>query len=242
MKILLGSGGIRTPERKEMFLQLMNENFKNCKKIIFIPYASHDYEEYTNSVKDMFRDSNYEIIGIHEFDNPLEAITTMEGIYVGGGNTFSLVKKLHEEKLIQPIRKAILEENIPYAGVSAGSNVASPTMQTTNDMPIDLVPSFETFGIIPFQINPHYHPGGIWWKGDNDQNYNQHFGETRHRRIEEFHKSNDTNVIGLYEGSFLKCNEEGIELLGNKAAIIRKNTGIETIEKDRKLSYDLSTR
>ena len=242
MRILLGSGGIRTPERMSLYLELMNENFKNCKRIIFIPYASHNYDDYTNSVRERFRDSDYEIIGIHELDNPLEAIRTMEGIYVGGGNTFSLVKKLHENKLIEPIKRRILDDNIPYAGVSAGSNVASPTMQTTNDMPIDLVPSFETFGIVPFQINPHYYPGGIWWKEDNNEDFNQHFGETRRRRIEEYHHSNETSVIGLYEGAFLRCNKEGVELLGNKAAIIRKNCVIETIRKNKKLNYDLSAR
>ena len=242
MKILLGSGGIRTPERRKMYLHLMNENFDKCKKVIFIPYAGNDYDEYTNNVREMFRESDYEIIGIHEIENPLEAINTMEGIYVGGGNTFSLVKKLHEEKLIQPIKKRILEDNIPYAGVSAGSNVACPTMQTTNDMPIYLVPSFETFGIVPFQINPHYYPGAIWWKEDKTQDLNQHFGETRQRRIEEFHQQNDTTVIGLYEGSFLKCNDEVIELLGNNAVIIRKNEGNQTIRENQKLNYDLSTR
>ena len=113
-------------------------------------------------------------------------------------------------------------------------------MQTTNDMPIDLVPSFETFGIVPFQINPHYHPGGIWWK-ENDE-LREHFGETRKRRIEEFHNFNDTPVIGLYEGSFLICNENGIELQGNKAAIIIKGTEIKTISPNKKMNYDLSTR
>ena len=242
MKILLGSGGIRTPERKKMYLDLMNENFDKCQKIIFIPYASNDYDEYTNNVREMFSESDYEIIGIHEIDNPLEAISTMEGIYVGGGNTFSLVKKLHEDKLIEPIKRRILDHNIPYAGVSAGSNVACPTMQTTNDMPIDLVPSFETFGIVPFQINPHYYPGAIWWKEDKMEDLNQHFGETRQRRINEFHQRNDTVVIGLYEGSFLKCNDEEIELLGNSAVIIRKNEEMQTIRENQKLNYDLSTR
>ena len=242
MKILLGSGGIRTPERRKMYINLMNDNFKNCKKILFIPYASNNYDEYTDKVREMFEESSYEVVGIHEIDNPLEAITTMEGIYVGGGNTFSLVKKLHEYKLIEPIKKRVLDDNIPYAGVSAGSNVACPTMQTTNDMPIDLVPSFDTFGIVPFQINPHYYPGGIWWKEEEMEVFNQHFGETRLRRIDEFHQHNETAVIGLYEGSFLRCNEEGIELLGNKAVIVRKNKENKTILENQKLNYDLSTR
>ena len=240
MKILLGSGGIRTEERRNLFFHLMKENFEGCKKVIFIPYASRDYDEYTNSVKEMFSHLEFEIIGIHELDNPLVELEKMEGIYVGGGNTFSLVQKLHEKEIIEIIRRKVLNNGIPYAGVSAGANVACPTMQTTNDMPIDLVPSFETFGIVPFQINPHYHPGGIWWK-ENDE-LREHFGETRKRRIEEFHNFNDTPVIGLYEGSFLICNENGIELQGNKAAIIIKGTEIKTISPNKKMNYDLSTR
>ena len=240
MKILLGSGGIRTEERRNLFFHLMKENFEGCKKVIFIPYASRDYDEYTNSVKEMFSHLEFEIIGIHELDNPLVELENMEGIYVGGGNTFSLVQKLHEKEIIEIIRRKVLNNGIPYAGVSAGANVACPTMQTTNDMPIDLVPSFETFGIVPFQINPHYHPGGIWWK-ENDE-LREHFGETRKRRIEEFHNFNDTPVIGLYEGSFLICNENEIELQGNKAAIIIKGAEIKTISPNKKMNYDLSTR
>ena len=240
MKILLGSGGIRTEERRNLFFHLMKENFQGCKKVIFIPYASRDYDEYTNSVKEMFSHLEFEIIGIHELDNPLVELEKMEGIYVGGGNTFSLVQKLHEKEILEVIRRKVLENGIPYAGVSAGANVACPTMQTTNDMPIDLVPSFETFDIVPFQINPHYHPGGIWWKENNE--LREHFGETRKRRIEEFHNYNDTPVIGLYEGSFLICDDDGIELQGNKAAIIIKGAEIETISPNKKMNYDLSTR
>ena len=240
MKILLGSGGIRTEERRKLFFHLMKENFEGCKKVVFIPYASRDYDGYTNSVKEMFSHLEFEIIGIHELDNPLVELEKMEGIYVGGGNTFSLVKKLHEKEIIEIIKRKVLNEGVPYAGVSAGANVACPTMQTTNDMPIDLVPSFETFGIVPFQINPHYHPGGIWWK-ENDE-LREHFGETRKRRIEEFHNFNDTPVIGLYEGSFLICNENEIELQGNKAAIIIKGAEIKTISPNKKMNYDLSTR
>ena len=239
MKILLGSGGIRTEERRKLFFHLMKENFEGCKKVVFIPYASRDYDDYTNSVKEMFSHLEFEIIGIHELDNPLVELEKMEGIYVGGGNTFSLVKKLHEKEIIEIIKRKVLNEGVPYAGVSAGANVACPTMQTTNDMPIDLVPSFETFGIVPFQINPHYHPGGIWWK--ESEELREHFGETRERRIEEFHNFNDTPVIGLYEGSFLICNENGIELQGNKAAIIVKGAEIKTISPNNKMNYDLST-
>tara|TARA_B100000900_G_scaffold83744_1_gene67723 strand:+ start:2574 stop:3296 length:723 start_codon:yes stop_codon:yes gene_type:complete len=240
MRVLLGSGGIRTKERKDLYLNLIKEQFEGCKKIIFIPYASADYDEYTKSVKDMFINMDFEVIGIHEFVDPLAELEKMEGVYVGGGNTFSLVKKLHELKMIEIIRRKVVHDGIPYAGVSAGANVACPTMQTTNDMPIDLVPSFETFHIVPFQINPHYHPGEIWWKENGE--IMEHYGETRKKRIEEFHNYNDTPVIGLYEGSFLKCHKEGLDLLGNKAAIIIKGSKIKTISPRKNINYDLSTR
>ena len=93
---------------------------------------------------------------------------------------------------------------------------------------------------MPFQINPHYHPGGIWWK--DEEEFNEHFGETREKRISEFHKNNQTPVIGLYEGSFLYCDNSGIELLGNKAAIFIKGSEIETIFPNKKINYDLSAR
>ena len=95
-------------------------------------------------------------------------------------------------------------------------------MQTTNDMAVTMVPSFETFGIVPFQINPHYHPGGIWYRESEDGDFIQHFGETRARRVREFQESNDTPVIGMYEGAFLRCHHGRYELLGNKAAVMRK--------------------
>ena len=113
MKILLGSGGIRTEERRNLFFHLMKENFEGCKKVIFIPYASRDYDEYTNSVKEMFSHLEFEIIGIHELDNPLVELEKMEGIYVGGGNTFSLVQKLHEKEILEIIRRKVLNNGIP---------------------------------------------------------------------------------------------------------------------------------
>jgi dipeptidase E len=165
----------------------------------------------------------------------------MDGIYVGGGNTWLLVRALHERGLIEPIRDAVLQRGVPYAGVSAGANVACPSMQTTNDMAVTMVPSFETFGIVPFQINPHYHPGGIWYRESEDGDFQQHFGETRARRVREYHQTNDIPVIGLYEGSFLRCRDDSFELLGNKAAVMRKDEEMEVLEPGTILRGDLTT-
>ncbi len=222
MKVLLGSGGIRTEERRNHYRGLMEENFEGCNRVIFVPFASHDYDEYTARMQEFTENLGYELVGLHEFEDPLSAIEAINGIYVGGGNTWILVNELHKQGLIEPIREAVLERGVPYAGVSAGANVACPNMQTTNDMAITMVPSFDTFGIVPFQINPHYHPGGIWYREDEDGEVVQHFGETRERRISEFHLINDIPVIGLYEGAFLRCRGDNYELIGNKATVMRK--------------------
>ena len=113
-------------------------------------------------------------------------------------------------------------------------------MQTTNDMAITMVPSFETFGIVPFQINTHYYPGGIWYRETEDGEFQQHLGETRARRVREFHETNNTPVIGLYEGSFLRCTEDNFELIGNKAAVLRKGEEPVTLEPGVFLRGDLT--
>ena len=240
MRALLGSGGIGTDERRELYRDLMSENFADCERVVFVPFASNDYDGYTQRMQDFAGQSGYELVGLHEFEDPLAAIEAMDGIYVGGGNTWLLVRALHERGLIEPIREAVLQRGVPYAGVSAGANVACPSMQTTNDMAVTMVPSFETFGIVPFQINPHYHPGGIWYREDEDGDFQQHFGETRARRVSEYHQTNNTPVIGLYEGSFLRCRDNSFELLGNKAAVIRKDEEIVTRKPGTILCGDLT--
>ena len=240
MKVLLGSGGIRTEERRILYRDLMTENFDGCKRVIFVPFASHNHVGYTTRMREFSEDLGYELKGLHEFEDPLSAIEAMDGIYVGGGNTWLLVKELHEQGLIEPIREAVLERGVPYAGVSAGANVACPSMQTTNDMAITMVSSFDTFGIVPFQINPHYHPGGIWYREDEEGAVVQHFGETRERRISEFHQMNDAPVIGLYEGAFLRFRDNNYELIGNKATVIRKGEEAITYDSGIILRGDLT--
>lgn len=239
MRILLGSGGIGTDERKEMYRRLMSENFSKCDKVAFVPYASDDHDGYTEKMRG-FSGAGVDFVGIHEYDDPVSALEEIDGIYVGGGNTWLLVRELHERGLIGPIREAVIGRGIPYAGVSAGANVACPTMQTTNDMPITMVPSYETLGLVPFQINPHYYPGGIWFREDGDREFSKHYGESRSRRVSEFHGIRDEPVIGLYEGSYLRQNGEYFELLGNKATLMRKDEEIVTIGPGTLLAGDLT--
>ena len=217
-RVLLGSGGIATEERRETYRALVAEHFRDCDQVLFVPYASHDHDSYTSRMQDFLGPDGPTLVGIESMDNPLAAVGEMNGIYVGGGNSFLLIKELHERALIGPIRERVLS-GVPYLGVSAGANVASPTMMTTNDMPICLPPSFDSFGIVPFQVNPHYHPGKILFK-DGDSIV-QHYGESREQRIREFHRVSDRPVLGMWEGSFLEWDgSRGI--LTGRATIFRK--------------------
>lgn len=186
-------------------------HFAQCKTILFVPYArpggiSHD--DYTLKVKTFFALLNKEVRGLHEFNNPTEAIQKAEGIFTGGGNTFLLVTQLHQNNQMPTLKKAI-ENGTPYLGTSAGSNICGLTMQTTNDMPIIYPPSFETLGAIPFNLNPHYLDADLQSK---------HMGETRETRIKEFHQFNSQPVIGLREGSWLDVKGDQVVLKGELSA------------------------
>lgn len=187
--------------------------FKNTKTILFIPYArpggiSHD--AYTKIAKTAFAKINKNVVGLHEFDNPAEAITNAEGIFVGGGNTFVLTHKLQKNKLFSVLKNTV-KTGTPYLGTSAGSNICGLTIKTTNDMPIVYPPNFNALGLVPFNINPHYL--------DPDPN-STHKGETRETRIKEFHQYNTPPVIGLREGSWLQVSQDSIILKGQLTARI----------------------
>lgn len=201
----------------EYILDELSVFFKDAQTIIFIPYARPSgitHNEYTEKAKEAFKKINKNVKGIHEFENPIEAINQAKAIFTGGGNTFVLLNQLYLNKLISPLQKAV-NNGIPYLGTSAGSNICGLTINTTNDMPIIYPPSFKALGLVPFNINPHYLdpiPG------------NKHMGETRETRIKEFHGFNTQPVIGLREGSWLRINGESIVLKGQfKARIFEYN-------------------
>ena len=217
VRVLLGSGGISTEDRREVYRNLVGDHFSDSDTILFVPYASDDYDVYTSRMNDFMGPNGPSLVGIHTFEDELSAVNEAEGIYVGGGNSFLLIRDLHERGLIGPIRESCLG-GVPYLGVSAGSNVACPTMMTTNDMPIVLTPSFESFGIVPFQINPHYHPGKVRFM--DGEEISNHYGESRAQRIAEFHRHQDTPVLGMWEGSFVQWDGSIGRLTGRATAFV----------------------
>lgn len=210
MNILLGSTSTLFEGK---FLDYLKEEitklFFGINEIVFIPYARASglsHESYTKKVQNFFNELKINVRGIHEFENSTQALHDAQAYFTGGGNTFLLVKALHENGLM-PILKENILEGKPYLGCSAGTNIAGISMKTTNDMPIVYPPSFDCMGLVPFNINPHYL--------DPDPKL-RHNGETREMRILEFHMQNSTPVIGLREGNWIRVAHNEIRTQGTE--------------------------
>ncbi len=228
--IIASTSTIYNQSYLEYLLPTLQTHFTPGSTIVFIPYArpsgiSHD--EYTQKVREAFESIQVQVKGLHEFDNPKEAIQQATGIFTGGGNTFLLVKQLYAHDLISTITE-VVQQGTPYLGCSAGSNICGLTMETTNDMPITYPPSFKTFGFVPFNINPHYL---------DPIEGSTHMGETRETRINEFHTINSQPVVGLREGSWLRVSGDRIILEGTLTArIFEQNKAAYEVEPHTDLS------
>jgi dipeptidase E len=185
-------------------------------RVLFVPFAMHDLAAYAGRVRDRFRGLGLEVDSVHDAADPRRAVERSEAIFVGGGNTFRLLAALQRTRLLGPIRERVLA-GAPYVGSSAGTNLACPTIMTTNDMPIVEVDGLSALGLVPFQINPHYF--------DADP-ASTHQGETREQRIAEFLEENDAVVVGLREGAVLAVRGERVELRGTAGArVFRRGEG-----------------
>lgn len=172
--------------------------------VVFVPYALHDRHGYAETARERFERMGYGLTSVHETSDPVAAVESAGAIFIGGGNTFRLLKALYDEKLVEPIRRRV-GAGLPYIGTSAGSNVACATIRTTNDMPIVEPPTFDALALVPFQINPHY------LDPDPDST---HKGETREERLLQYLEDNDRLVVGLREGGMLRIEGDAVELRG----------------------------
>ncbi|REC49797.1 MULTISPECIES: dipeptidase PepE [Chryseobacterium] len=210
MNIILAStstlfGGAYLEYLREELIKL----YDGIDEIIFVPFArpggiSHD--DYTAKARSFFETINIKVKGLHEFEDKTQAINSSKAFFTGGGNTFLLVKTLHEEDLMNVLKENV-ESGKPYLGCSAGSNIGGQNMKTTNDMPIVYPPSFDCMGLVPFNINPHYLDPNPELK---------HNGETRETRIKEFLTQNDLKVVGLREGNWIRRMSDKITVEGTE--------------------------
>ncbi len=219
MRLLLASGGYRTQERIAHFAGELRSLFGDIGRVLFIPYAVQDHDAPLRAFAERGLSAGYRLDGIHHHADPRAAVRDAEAIFVGGGNTFRLLNELYQHDLLDIIRERV-REGMPYVGTSAGSNVACPTIKTTNDMPITLPPSLGALGLVPFQINPHYFSGQVYVNAAGA--FHEHLGETRDDRIREFHEMNDAPVVGLWEGACLRVNDAQVLLVGAPARVFRR--------------------
>lgn len=189
-------------------------------QLVFAPFAGANHDGYAERVRETLSPLGVSVTGLHAVDDPVTALRSAEVLFVGGGNSFRLLTRLQQLTLIEPVRELVGSGKLAYIGASAGTNMACPSLRTTNDMPIVQPASFAAFGLIPFQINPHY--------TDPDPT-STHAGETREMRISEFLEENDVPVLGLREGAWLRQQGHSLTLGGSIGARLMQR-GQEAVE------------
>jgi dipeptidase E len=205
MLFLLSNSAVFGRRYLEHARESLRDYLGDERRILFVPYALANYNGYTASLQAALEPLRAVVRGVHTFSDPRQAVAEARVLYVGGGNSFRLLKTLQQHNLLTIVRERVAAGELRYIGSSAGTNMACPSLRTTNDMPIVQPRSFEAFGLIPFQINPHY------LDPDPDST---HMGETRADRIAEFLEENDVAVLGMREGSWLQRNGPTLSLEG----------------------------
>jgi dipeptidase E len=195
-------------------------------RTLFVPFAGIDEQGYGEKAAGRLREIGYRAEWADRDGDPAAALDEADAVFVGGGNTFLLLDRLLRTGMLEAIRDRV-RDGMHYLGASAGSNVAGPTIRTTNDMPIVEPPTFSSLGLVPFQINPHY--------VDRDPD-SSHQGETREQRLQEYLAVNEAPVVALREGAVLRVEGSGLHLRGTGGArLYRPGFEVEEFAAGRRL-------
>ncbi len=199
--------------------EVLGELFAGLREVAFVPFALADHDGYTATVASALKRFGVRVVGAHT-GPATRVVEQADAVFIGGGNTFRLVDALYRTGLIETV-PALARAGMPYLGSSAGTNVATPSLRTTNDMPIAEPPSFATLGLVPFQINPHYL--------DPDPS-STHQGETRDERLQQYLEDNDTAVLAMREGTWLHRDGDTLSFEGSDAGGRLYRRGSEAVE------------
>lgn len=209
--LLLSNSQVHGRGYLEHALDALRDLLGGRRSVLFAPFALRDHDGYVARIAEALAPLGASVRGLHAERDPLAAVRAAEVLYVGGGNSFRLLRALRDRGLVETVRERVAAGELAYVGSSAGTNMACPTLRTTNDMPIVQPDAFEAFGLVPFQVNPHYldaDPGST------------HMGETRAQRIAQFLEENDVPVLGMREGAWLRRRGERLELGGETGALL----------------------
>ena len=204
---------------------------KGRSRVAFVPYAAVEDQRdgYADKVASVFGEFGVELYSLHREKNPAAALENADAVVIGGGNSFLLLQTLYRTGVLKAIGHRV-KNGLPFIGWSAGSNVACPSIMTTNDMPIVEPPSMRALHLVPFQINPHYTEATIPGHG----------GESRDQRIAEFLATNPKiTVAGLREGSLLHVKNGQCTLVGKDMKVFNAGKDPEIIAAGSVLRMDL---
>jgi len=173
---------------------------KDVRTVGFVSAATlGDPEFYFTRAKEGLEPLGVQVEHVHWERKPLETLERVDALFVGGGNTYALLDRVRSTGLIEAI-KARARDGMPYAGASAGANLAGPTILTTNDWNIVALSHFGALHLVPFNINPHFKDADPGMAPGS---------ETREDRIREYHVRNKNAVIGIEEETMVRV-EDGV--------------------------------
>lgn len=185
--------------------EAMAEFAKSRRRLGFIGAATlGDERLYCERVREALVPVGFEVEHVYWRAEPLRALETVEILFVGGGNTYALLKRLSESGLLGAIKERV-QRGVPYLGSSAGANVAGPTILTTNDWNVVALDRFEALGLVPFNINPHYLQADPLLAAGS---------ETRDDRIREYHAVNANPVFAIEEQTMIRVEDGEATVVG----------------------------